>query len=311
MAKLDGPLLSLNASGTLGQQLTFQGMPGGTRVISKPDHADTLTLPQVLQRFRFLEGKDYWHSLSDADKTTYNRLGRAQRMTGYNLALRAFLKDDHEGPCRLLLPLLEGRGASCFDYSNYDNHGVITGGTWSTLSGEIPALTFDGINDQVNLGNHSSLDITAGLTLEAIFSSPARPTNGRLINKETGGQKSYFLLMLNADRGVRFAIYTGGAEMNVRTTVPLNTGAVHYVAGVNDLTDLHIYADGVLNNTNGGAGGAIDVSTADLYLGCRAANSEWFYGMLMAARVTARAIPASEIASRYRSLKRLLPTVLN
>ena len=63
-------------------------------------------------------------------------------------------------------PFVEGTGNTLHDFTENLNHGTITGATWDTENNfNIPYLYFDGIDDFVDCGNHSSLNISTQFTL--------------------------------------------------------------------------------------------------------------------------------------------------
>ncbi|MCK4348903.1 MAG: right-handed parallel beta-helix repeat-containing protein, partial [Thermoplasmatales archaeon] len=60
----------------------------------------------------------------------------------------------------------EGSGSIAYDSSDNDNDGIIHGATWTTgVSGK--ALSFDGVNDYVEVSDDDSLDITDAISIEA------------------------------------------------------------------------------------------------------------------------------------------------
>ncbi len=68
----------------------------------------------------------------------------------------------------LSLSGLPGGGNKIYDRSPYGNAGMIIGATWKRLPGGLWCLSFDGLDDGVDCGTGSSLDITGDkLTLEA------------------------------------------------------------------------------------------------------------------------------------------------
>ena len=64
MAKVKGPLMSLDARGTFGKTLTFQGRPSGTAVFLPKTPYDPHSLTQLSIREYIRLGVSYWHGLS-------------------------------------------------------------------------------------------------------------------------------------------------------------------------------------------------------------------------------------------------------
>ena len=161
----------------------------------------------------------------------------------------------------------DGLGTTVTDDGTLGNHGTLVGGgTWvaGAPGGASPAgaLSFDGVDDVVNLGNPPGLNFGTGdWTTGGWFKTTAQPD-------ETGG----------ADRGTRSVYGQGGDwEGGQRITIQLheagantmvlttdddatkrqagssliaNDGNWHHVAAVREGTDLRLYLDGLLEGTN-------------------------------------------------------------
>jgi hypothetical protein len=91
MAKVTGPLLSMDARGTLGGVVTYQDGFGKHRVTRKPVHRDAGSATQLDQRALFLEAVAYWKALSAGQKADWNATANLLRMTGYQLVLKEYM----------------------------------------------------------------------------------------------------------------------------------------------------------------------------------------------------------------------------
>jgi len=108
-------------------------------------------------------------------------------------------------------PLNEGQGTTGTDQSNQGHDGTINGATWETSDLELPPapkvepataepsettstettlLTFDGVDDYVNIPTNPTLDLTDNFTIEA-WIKPEVLSN-RIIDKNIGGQSEGF-----------------------------------------------------------------------------------------------------------------------
>ncbi len=83
MAKLRNPLLSLRASGSLGRVVTFLRRNRVNLVEKFPTHKDAKSPAQLFHRNMFSMCVDLWHTLSEAEKRTWESAGTARHMTGY------------------------------------------------------------------------------------------------------------------------------------------------------------------------------------------------------------------------------------
>jgi len=88
MAKVTGPLFSIDARGTLADVLSYQRGFGKHRVMRKPGHRDAETALQQTQRAKFEAAIAYWKALSAVEKAGYNVLADPMQMTGYQYVLK-------------------------------------------------------------------------------------------------------------------------------------------------------------------------------------------------------------------------------
>jgi len=91
MAKVTGPIFSVEAHGALGDGICYTGSMGGARVILNPTHKDAYSTGQSIQRSSFITGKSMWKALSAASKAYYNGLAADLAMTGYNFYIKKVL----------------------------------------------------------------------------------------------------------------------------------------------------------------------------------------------------------------------------
>lgn len=98
MAKVTGPLFSVEGTGKLGEGICFTRSLGGARVILNPTHKDAYSALQSVQRSSFITGKSMWKALSAASKAYYNTLAADLAMTGYNFYLKKVLLGQIGGP---------------------------------------------------------------------------------------------------------------------------------------------------------------------------------------------------------------------
>ena len=87
----------------------------------------------------------------------------------------------------------EGTGTAVADSSGNGNGGTVSGATWAV--GKFgTALSFDGVNDIVNVADSASLDLTTGMTIEAWLLPRALGTTWRTVAlKEQVGNYAYGL----------------------------------------------------------------------------------------------------------------------
>ena len=146
-------------------------------------------------------------------------------------------------------------------YRNGDN------GSWKSPQWLIPnnenfagnkvsnySFEFDGVDDYVNIGNPSALQITGALTLSVWTKlSSSVGTQSCIMSKDSGaavGQRAFSFWGKIVNKPV-FYIWNGGSSYNVGGTTNIADDTWHHVAVVYlPSTSLRIYVDGVLEGTN-------------------------------------------------------------
>ncbi|MBA7668783.1 hypothetical protein ES703_76899 [subsurface metagenome] len=155
MTKPRTPLLSFGAQGTVADSLTFQKRGTGTMARMKPVPSQPRTLLQLYHRWDYQDGVFYWHSLTPAQKQAYQTQARPYHMTGFAYFMRYYLTNLPGLAGRWRLD--EGSGITARDSSKNSNPGTIVGATWIKLPNSLFALSFDGLDDYVNLHKPSQL----------------------------------------------------------------------------------------------------------------------------------------------------------
>ena len=166
------------------------------------------------------------------------------------------------------------------------------------------SLNFDGINDQINCGNHSSIDITGShITLEAVvkidnFQNASYQNN--IINKE-GTPHSGYMLRAGGAGVVDFNISDGTNWYSLSTpnnTLTLNTW--HSIAATYGGSKMKIYVDGVEVNNVDVSGVNIASTSVDLLLGRWSHDSDrHFSGSMDEVRIWNVTRNAAQIAANH------------
>jgi hypothetical protein len=133
----------------------------------------------------------------------------------------------------------EGSGTIAKDYSGNGNNGtLINGPTWTT--GKVGyALSFDGVDDYVQVNDSPSLK-PKYITLIAWVGPRPNTNNGQIISKTETGNYS-----LGYEGGsARGGFFVGGSYLNVTTPIPSIT-EWHFIAASYDGLVANIYIDGI------------------------------------------------------------------
>lgn len=190
----------------------------------------------------------------------------------------------------------QGAGTMLTDVSGNGNHGVISGAVWTGTGKYGRALSFDGIDDWVSIGDAPSLDLTSTMTLEAWVRPTSLGGDSRtVILKERPGGRAYALYATDgASRPPAGYVAVGTNERSAvgSSVLPANTWshlAVTYNGSV-----LRLFVNGVLARSRTASGGGV-VSTGTLRLGGNAVWGQFFSGQLDDVRLYNRVLTASEI----------------
>jgi len=198
----------------------------------------------------------------------------------------------------LWLKFNEGSGNIAYDSSFYNNHGTIYGATWT--DGKFgKALSFDGVDDYVEVADSSSLDITDEITIMAWVKprgSYADLTYPTIVRKEG----AYGLRFGHSTGNLNGVIWIGGSAVysNSIENAWDTTRWTHF-AFVYDGQYLRLYRNGVEAATPKACTGTIDVSANNLGIGASGKGSYLFNGTIDEVRIYNRALSENEIKMLY------------
>lgn len=135
------------------------------------------------------------------------------------------------------------------------------------------SLEFDGIDDNVNMGNPTELQITGALSISFWFKSTSTATgdNDMTIAKDDFSNRSYAIWTqaFGTTKVIEFRIFSGGASTIVQTASDYQDGNWYHVLCVFvPSTSIKIYVDGVNDGSNTTSiPSTIDNDPADFKLG--------------------------------------------
>jgi hypothetical protein len=190
----------------------------------------------------------------------------------------------------------EGSGKQVVDASGQGNHGTIKGAVRIASGRYGKALEFDGVNDWVTVKDKPSLDLSAGMTLEA-WVYPLSQTNGNnaVIVKQAGGGEVYSLHSEEeADLPVSYINDGDYHDVAGRKRLPTNSWS-HLVATYNGHHQ-RLYVNGVLVAENAQTT-LIQQSKGKLRIGGSSLGREYFHGYIDEVRIYNRALTINEVKS--------------
>ncbi|MFC2174398.1 DUF2341 domain-containing protein [archaeon] len=206
----------------------------------------------------------------------------------------------------------EGTGTDAFDASGFGNDGTITGATWADgVHGS--ALDFDGAGDYIDAGTGNGFKMEDGaFTFEAMVKSDggieASPViMQRMYNGDCGGSSNSDAMRLgtthtagsgNPEYPLFWVRDKNGNSATATSTVDINDGKWHHVAGVRTSSTIYIYVDGVETGTASASSIGEICPTNPFVIGRHSSSAQRFNGKIDEARVWRRALTASELQSR-------------
>ena len=190
---------------------------------------------------------------------------------------------------------------TAFDHSGSGNHGALSGS--SLTAGQLGnARSFDGINDHVTIPSSTELHPLNAITVSAWVkrNSVVSSYDALVCTDPNSGGDDFYLQMY--DPYWRFYIQnTSGAYGDAISTSTINNGVWTHVSGVYDGSNISLYINGQLEDSNSFTGN-IKNSNGDIYISWSSVLRR-FNGDIDEVKIFDRALNSSEITNEY--LRRL------
>ena len=258
MVKVESSLFS-EVRGTLNKsKTTFQTRKTTLVMEKKPIPPPEPKGKRECIRYFYKALCDRWHTLTEEEKEQYSETAEKYSITLFN----AYLKEELPKilwKCKLMkmdgqvlyFPFLEGSGTTLKDHSGYDNNGTIYGATW--VSGKFGyALSFDGVNDYVEIPHSTSLDLNVLSVVTWFKSTYSGEWFRPIITKYGYTTITPFWGMGWMDTnklGFTIRDYNGVADYSSAQTYEGLDGKWHFLAGVASNSAVQFWMDGVLKSS--------------------------------------------------------------
>lgn len=311
MAKTTGPLLSLEAHGSLSKILTYSKKRTGSqaRKYNKPTLPASAAQRGQRRLTEFLVAQ--WINMSDADKATWAANARASglNLSGYHYFLRTAQRDlyTHHGlvgywHCNEIV------GGKVLDLSGRGNHGTLEPSYPSNAPTLIPsiltrfsnALLYDGIDDLVDCGENLLSD-GDWWTIEMCFKPNLLDTTQVIVNNyfDSNGIDLYvdnkFQFWPRIDNGNDYRGFsTTLSKLGRGDCLSMSVGDAGYVRG---------YVNGVNEYTSASLGAGVTTElTGRFIIGIQSPGkvSHPLNGVIDEICIYKRALSAAEIATRHK-----------
>ena len=193
----------------------------------------------------------------------------------------------------------ETTGTTADDSTIYGNDGTVNGATWTTGK-EVGALSFDGINNNVQLPDSASLSLS---TNQVTFTGWIYPTDlssnwSTLIQRSKTPPTPWFDFQIytrawDAPTHYHPVFRMAGAE--VEGDIILQADTWYYITATYDGMAMKFYIDGTLRGTTALVGGVIPDSNEFVWIGGNDLWGEYFAGKIDEFRIYNIALNQDEI----------------
>ncbi|MHA1215797.1 MAG: LamG-like jellyroll fold domain-containing protein [Candidatus Thorarchaeota archaeon] len=208
-------------------------------------------IPNIIQTNEYHVYLDLVANYTDADAPD------GDIVTVYGISADLFFSFDDE------------TGNVAYDTSVSDNDGIIVGATRTGYGKYGRALTFDGVNDYINVTDHNSLDFTSQVTISAWIKTDDADYQAVVSKEDAYG------LYITSNYAVRMTINSTSVDTAPNIFSP---GEWTMITGVYDGANIKIYVNGVLNTTEA-VTGAISTNANHLFVG-RGTSNTFFNGTI-------------------------------
>jgi hypothetical protein len=316
MAKVVGPLLSVEAHGQFGKSLIYGHRKSGNQVRDFYQPKKEISLKQWTRRHIVGLLTSQWQCKNDNERAVFNDLAKEKnlQMSGFNyfihLAMDSLLT--YHGLCGYW-SMNEASGNQVLDYSGNGNHGILKPTYPSNCPVRVPAmikqygnaLSFDGVNDYVGISPMPTVSDTGKATLSAwIKRNGSQPAYTRIVSKENQNLNQSEFRFVTDFVGTSLAGNVWISNANRGTgNVAFDNNVWNFFTLTYDGTTLKIYKNGVLQTgANLNYSGSISTPAGcDFLIG--KISTTYFNGLIDDVRIYNRALSASEILKQYNLLR--------
>lgn len=197
----------------------------------------------------------------------------------------------------------EGGGTTANDTSGNDGTGTLTAGPNWTAGKVGKAVSFDGTDDYVSIGNTTPSQITSNLTMSA-WINVTTLGNTVFFSKHGNATNRAYSFRINSTGNVVFEVSGDGVDANMDTVTGgsiLSTGTWYFVTAVYiPSTSITVYINGVQDGVNTtGIPASIFNGAGILSIGARNGNTAFFAGKVDQARLYTFSKSVAQVAYDY------------
>ena len=195
-----------------------------------------------------------------------------------------------------LLPLRDNKW---YNYSGKGNHGTIYGATWVSKGRWGPALSFDGVDDYVEIAYSQSLN-TPYITVEAwVIYSGSTGAKNPIVARWGDRSIAVFNLAVNTSDFPQFEARDPNVTTKVVASTPIAQDTWYHLVGTYDSSYVRIYVNGVIAGETSATGDPLQQPTSNPVQVGKDQFDNYFYGIVNEVRIYNRALTADEIRALY------------
>lgn len=266
-------------------------------------------LPQTWNTYSDISTGDGWTQTQCEAFRPFTRFVRIMMLLNYGQSSTSTIQFD-----KIILEEVQGdENATDGSYKIYDNaplyglaidsrhHGSNYGAAFVEGPNGAPrgAMSFDGENDYIYIGDVSALESMNQLSVSAWIKTTSTEKNKGILTKFYTGTNSYSLRMDNSISGkIRFDTYTSEVKSSFSNTL-INDGEWHHVIGIYNGITQKLYIDGIEEDSDAQSG-TIANSEEEVCIGtfCNGATIYgYFNGSLSDVRIYDHALSQTEITA--------------
>jgi predicted alpha-1,6-mannanase (GH76 family) len=199
-------------------------------------------------------------------------------------------------------PLDATSGSVAVDASGNGNNGVVNGATWNVNGHINGCLSFNGVNNYVQITNPVCNDFSIAFWVKTTESAGTGEwyKGAGLVDGDYPGVANDFGTALC---GGKFAFGVGNPDTTILSTTSINDGAWHLCVATRQQATgiMRVYVDGNLQAT-GAAGRNTQNASAQLLFGAIASGGGYFNGSLDEIKIFSRTLGSNEVAALYDNL---------
>lgn len=214
----------------------------------------------------------------------------------------------------------DGAGTTAFDSAGSNDGTLVNGPIWTGGIND-GALDFDGVDDYVDCGQDSSLDITGPITVSCWVKTD-QTVIAKLVAKwdaslsDGDPKQRAYVLGLNVYRvgeasfhlssdGLTYSGFSASSSL-------VNNAKWHHLTGVYDGSNISIYVNGILEDSNLYSDGIFSAPDENVYIGTEdeGVYAAMFDGAIDDVRIYDRALSASEVQQLYEEYQPEQPALI-